>query len=279
MKHVVTVLAVDRGSPLGRLLVERLAWSSSRVAWHVRRGAVYVDGRRCRDATRELMVGQKITVHEHAAKESATSPPAAPAFVDDDVVVWDKPSGMPSIPTRRGGEVSLEELARKHGGEAVRLLHRLDRETSGLLLAVRSRRAGTVLTEQLRQHDLAREYFAIVTAQPAALAWVIRKPLLARGGLARVDASGKPAVTHVRLLRQCGGCALLALALETGRMHQIRAHLASEGMPLLGDTRYGGRAASRLALHAHRLRFVHPEGGEIDVHSPLPAQMRRLLCP
>lgn len=288
MKHVFTVLLQEQGVSLAALLAERVGCAPAEAVQRVAAGSVYVDGRRQRRLAQCLRAGQKIVAYDPDAKGGSRpdanegGQPAVPtrwACVDDHVIVLDKPPGTPSMPTRGGGSVSVADVLAERAGSEVRLLHRLDRQASGLLLASCRQDTRAMLAEQVRQHQLVRRYLAVVRGSPARHQWVIRAPIGRQKGRALVGggAAVRPAETEVRLIERSGALCLLQVTPKTGRMHQIRAHLASEGLPLCGDDRYGGPAAPRLALHAHCLGFLHPTGGTVEVHSPMPPELRRLI--
>lgn len=284
VKHVLTVLPDEGHWTLAQLISARLRWSLERARAHVAAGSVYVDGRRQHQLDQRLRPAQKLTVF---ARPDAVPPreaqPSALAFVDEDLVVLVKPAGLPAIATRRGGEASVADEVRSRWGVEARLLHRLDREVSGLLLVSRRRVTRAALTEQVRTHRLERRYLALVKGRPSWQERTVERPLLFVRGHAQLGGGhpmAKPAHTRLQRLGQRGELALLAVTLRTGRPHQIRAHLAAEGLPLLGDTRYGGAAAERVALHAHALGLQHPRGGQwIELHSALPAALRQLWGP
>ncbi len=217
---------------------------------------------------------------------------------DADLLVLDKPPGVVTQPglgherdslmnglfLRWGGELQNLGKARDFG-----LLHRLDRETSGLVLVARRASAYDALRDDFARRRVRKFYWALVAGAPASPSGVIRKPILeAREGrgdgrkLAKISRAGKPAVTAYRVVSAAPHAALLECRPVTGRLHQVRVHLEAIGLPILGDDVYAppavGKAARRLALHAHRLLFTHPtRGGLLDVRSPWPADLRRLL--
>ena len=172
-------------------------------------------------------------------------------------------------------------------GERPRLVHRLDKDTSGVLLLARSANAAALLTRAFRDGLVRKLYWAVVVGAPAAQQGRISQPLAKRFGVAgeRVgaDEDGLPAVTEYRVVERAGRrAAWLALQPRTGRTHQLRAHCALLGTPIMGDGKYGGAAAflegegigDRLHLHARTIRFPHPGGGEMQVTAPLPQHLR-----
>ncbi len=202
---------------------------------------------------------------------------------DAHLLVFDKPSGL-AVQGGAGVQESLEDLLAafaKSNGKRPRLVHRLDRETSGIILAARTKPAAAFLSAAFAERRMRKSYLAIVCGgAPSPDEGAIDLPLLkeTRGGLdiARVNASGQTALTRYRTLGRMCAAALIEAAPETGRMHQIRAHLAALGRPIAGDAKYGGLftigAASipRLMLHAARLAGPHPGGGTFDYCAPPP---------
>jgi 23S rRNA pseudouridine1911/1915/1917 synthase len=279
-KHVLTVLGAEAGVTLAGLLGARLELSPELALRWVTGGGVYLDGRRCRDPQTALEPGQRVLAH---APEVAAEPAPEPelAFCDRWLAVLVKPAGMPSTPTRRGGlPRSLAEFALERLGHRARLMHRLDREASGLLLvSLRGGKSRRALSQQVSGHRVQRLYLALVQGIVAEPRLVLDGALSRSRGRTRVstDPRARPAETHVSLLGQGQDRSLLQAELRTGHTHQIRAHLAHAGLPLLGDARYGGPPAPRLALHAHCLRLRHPRGGTLELHSPLPDDLRQLL--
>lgn len=194
---------------------------------------------------------------------------------------FDKPSGLPSQ-VRGNRAHNLDHLLwafAKSNGKRPRLVHRLDAGTSGIILAGRTQPAASALSEALANRKAAKVYLAIVSgALPDEESGRIDAPILraevdGRDEIIAGDPSGKPAQTDWQVLSRSGDAALMRLAPKTGRMHQLRVHLAHIGCPILGDTKYGGAAAARLMLHAASITLAHPETGEpITLSAPLPAE-------
>ena len=213
---------------------------------------------------------------------------------DDDILVVNKPSGLSS---QGGGRDvhSLDELLgafAKSSGVRPRLIHRLDRDTSGVLLTGKSQPAAAFLGKAMMGRRVRKTYLAIVA--PGALdpkEGAMESPLLREDHgresfvrPARLDEVGaQTAVTRYRVLVQNDRAALVELSPRTGRMHQLRVHLASQGHPIAGDPRYGGAMvvdgvpAPRLMLHAASLSFPHPAGGERRIEAPIPSDMAAML--
>ena len=215
-------------------------------------------------------------------------------YEDADLAVVDKPAGVVVHPgAGRGGAGTLAAgiLQRWPGvrgvGEEGRwgIVHRLDQDTSGLLVVALSPAAWPPLRLAMARHEVERTYLALVHGIPEATTGTIEAPLgrdPRRRGRVRVDAAGRASRTHYRCLRTWPGkgVSLLELRLETGRTHQIRVHLAAIGHPVAADTRYGrdDGLAPRTFLHAARLKFIHPiTGAEVVVESPLPEDLEGAL--
>lgn len=212
------------------------------------------------------------------------------AFEDEHLLVVDKPAGMVVHPARGHGEGTLSQLLEgiAQGGDASRagIVHRLDRDTSGLLIVAKSERAHARLQAELAARRIHREYLALVEGRPPSRTGTIDAPIgrdpRVRTRMAIGGASPRQAVTNFTLERELHGCSLLRLRLETGRTHQIRVHMQAIGHPVCGDPEYGHMGLyglKRQFLHATKLRLEHPVSGEpIEVDSPLPEDLCRALA-
>lgn len=198
---------------------------------------------------------------------------------DDDLIILDKPSGLVVQPGNRSSRGSLLDLLDEYRIRSGRSdtgkipfpfapVHRLDRETSGLLVIAKTRSAARWLSGIFSSGGAEKIYLAVTERPPLPGSGMIHSPLSIRKGSsshAEVDRKGKRAVTSYRTLKKLsGGRALIEVRLDTGRTHQIRAHLASIGSPILGDSKYGTHSSGRLRLHAWKLHLPHPGGGAID---------------
>jgi 23S rRNA pseudouridine1911/1915/1917 synthase len=211
------------------------------------------------------------------------------AWQDEHLLVVDKPAGLVVHPARGHREGTLAQLlaGSAAGGEPQRagIVHRLDRDTSGLLVVARSEEAYRLLQDALRKRLIEREYLALVEGRPPARSGTVEAPIgrhpRVRTRMAVGGAAGREARTHFTLERSLGGVSLLRLRLDTGRTHQIRVHMQAIGHPVCGDPEYGTPGAlglERQFLHATRLAFPHPISGErVEVHSALPPDLRRAL--
>lgn len=250
-----------------------------------------VDGA-ARQRSYRLTGSETVEVELPEDRSQALAPEEVPlrvAFEDEHLLVVDKPAGVVvhPAPGHASGTLvhGLIELGAA-GGEPDRpgIVHRLDRDTSGLLVVARSDEAHRRLQRLVRRRELEREYVALVRGRPRSRRGRIEAPI----GRDRVSPfrqsldteSPREAVTHFEVERMWPDHALLRVRLETGRTHQIRVHLAGIGLPVIGDAVYGvpEPALGRQFLHAARLAFPHPFTGEqVDVASPLPAELERYL--
>ena len=253
-------------------------------------GKVLVDGR-AQPKSHRLEGGEEVTVELAAAPVEVPVPLAELriAYEDDHLLVVDKAAGLVVHPAAGHASGTLVQalVGRSAGGDPERpgIVHRLDRDTSGLLVVARTEEAYNGLRTLVRKHALEREYLALVRGRPRSRTGRIEAPI----GRDRRDPtrrsldtdSPKDAVTHFELVELLDDHALLRVRLETGRTHQIRVHLAAIGLPVVGDPVYGAPepVLKRQFLHAARLAFVHPVTGErVDIVSPLPADLERALA-
>jgi 23S rRNA pseudouridine955/2504/2580 synthase len=229
---------------------------------------------------------------------SQKKPPARPAefpvlYEDAALLVVDKPAG---VAVHGGSGVSfgvIESLrAARPQAKLLELAHRLDRDTSGLLVVAKKRSALVELHRMLRDGEVEKTYLAVVKGVPARDSFEIREPLhkhVAASGERRVSVAegGREAITRVKVVKGRKAYALLEVRLLTGRTHQIRVHLSHAGHPVLGDDKYGDfelnrslakAGVKRLFLHARRLAFAHPVGGErLRLEAAVPAEMARFI--
>ncbi len=205
---------------------------------------------------------------------------------DDEVVVLEKPAGLLTIATatersRTAYAWLRQRLVRRRPPERLFIVHRLDREASGLLVFAKSPSAKQRLQAQFSERTAGRVYLALVEGRWPSDRETMRSRLYESKSFkvheARTGDGGRLAVTHVLVVQRGPRSTLLEVRLDTGRKHQIRVHLASRGHPIVGDLRYGSTRRDRLALHATRLAFDHPETGErLEFQSPAPARLTRL---
>jgi 23S rRNA pseudouridine1911/1915/1917 synthase len=273
---------------LARLLPEE---SRSRLARLIEEGHVHVDGEPAA-VRRKVRSGESVEVWlaprpvDTAFRAEAIELPVV--HEDAAVLVIDKPAGLVVHPGSGNWEGTMLNALLHHVPVArdlprAGIVHRLDKETSGLLVVAKTEAAQASLVKQLQARSVKRTYLALVrgrTGQEGSVDAPIGRHPVQRTRMA-VVASGKPAVTHYRVRERFAAHTLLECDLETGRTHQIRVHLASIGHPLEGDPVYAGRGPAifaRQALHAWRLAFIHPSTGQaVKFESPLPQDMRTLL--
>jgi RluA family pseudouridine synthase len=211
---------------------------------------------------------------------------------DEAVIAFNKPAGLSS----QGGRIqahTLDDLLwafARSNGKRPDLVHRLDRDTSGVILAAKTKPAAGFLGKAMQARRFKKTYLALVSTAPEPTSGVIDKPLLRQEigresymrAVAPDTVGAQPALSRYRTLSASDDGALVELDPATGRMHQLRVHMASIGRPLAGDARYGGaltfagRAAPRLMLHAAKLVFPHPEGGYRTVEAPPPDDFEAL---
>jgi 23S rRNA pseudouridine1911/1915/1917 synthase len=283
----LTVEADDVGRRLDQLLAARVPGLSRRRARIlIDIGGVFVDGRRVKVASRPARAGEQVVAHLGGALERATKQVGRGArerdeqrlaayqvvYEDDDLVVVDKPPGLLTAPTPESDRNNLASLLARRGGEkaSIFVVHRIDLDTSGLLVFAKTADANRALAERFRRHDLERAYLAVVAGAFPDEVRVIDRPIAGRG-----------AVTHVAVEERFAAKAtLLRCRLETGRTHQIRIHCRAAGHPVLGDHEYGEVSVApwlrppRMALHATLLAFVHPRtGAPLSFTSPLRADL------
>jgi 23S rRNA pseudouridine1911/1915/1917 synthase len=319
------VTPAEAGRTLAAVLKGRLgvSWSQARRLIELRR--VKLAGQTCGDAVRRVKPGQRIDVVEtrntrHETREknkpvrrpasrpsrrapSPTKPEPVLRHVDDAVIVVDKPAGITTHRSAleaaefgsRGKRFLPSTLADRlpsllPGAGQVRAVHRLDRDTSGLVVFARTAEAEATLGKQFRAHTVGRRYLAITRGRPAEgriESYLVRDRGDGRRG-SDPTGNGQRAVTHVRAIEDLGPCWLVECRLETGRTHQVRIHLGEAGAPLAGERVYDRpphgapapdpSASPRVALHAAYLGFEHPTTGQwVEWESPLPEDLQAVV--
>jgi 23S rRNA pseudouridine1911/1915/1917 synthase len=304
VEHSIEMPECPAGQRLDQALAAALPqYSRSRLSAWIRDGEVRVNGRtaRPRDA---MFGGEKVAVQARPVADDGVMPERMPIKVlyrDSHVFVIDKPPGLVVHPgagnrnrTLQNGLLAMDpKLAQV---PRAGIVHRIDKDTSGLLVVARSLEAHAALVAALGEHAVVREYLALCVGAMTGGGTVDKAIGRHRTDRLRmaVRADGREAVTHYRLVERFAHHSLLRVTLETGRTHQIRVHMAHVGHPLVGDPLYGGRrqltagsspaqraalvAFGRQALHAAKLEFDHPVTGKpVSVESPLPADLTALL--
>jgi 23S rRNA pseudouridine1911/1915/1917 synthase len=302
--------SAQAGSDLAGKRLDRVAailfpdHSRARLQKWIRSGELTVDGRRSR-ATYRITGGERLDLDARAEKQESVRPQDIPLDIihaDQDLIVLNKPAGLVVHPAAGNPDGTLQNALLHFDpglGALPRsgIVHRLDKETSGVMVVARSLRAHTSLVDQLQSRTMSRIYRAVANGE-IPLGGSVDAPIgrhpRDRKKMAVVH-SGKPAVSHYRVLRRFQGATYIEVELESGRTHQIRVHLAHIGYPLAGDPVYGRplkkrrdlpsdlvdmiRAFPRQALHAFELRLVHPgERKTMSFNAPLPEDLEALLA-
>jgi 23S rRNA pseudouridine1911/1915/1917 synthase len=296
------------GQRLDKALAEASGLSRERVKALISEGAITVAGKPVVQVSGKAAAGAEYAIALPPASDPVAQPQDIPlnvVFEDADLIVVDKPAGLvvhPAVGNRDGTLVNAllhhcaGQLSGIGGVARPGIVHRIDKDTSGLMVVAKSDAAHEGLAKQFADHSIERVYLAVVNGHPLPREGTIT----GRIGRSETDRKkmallhdlsprGKHAVTHYKVLKRLDDCALIECRLETGRTHQVRVHLASTGHALLGDPVYG-RANPRLrpilqkldfrrqALHAAVLGFVHPVTGDrLRFESDLPPDMRELI--
>ncbi|WP_295879700.1 23S rRNA pseudouridine(1911/1915/1917) synthase RluD [uncultured Thiohalocapsa sp.] len=304
MERALDIVAAEAGRRLDQVLAQRLPdFSRGRIQGWIDAGMVRLDGRPAKRSAK-LVGGERVRIEAWLPQPDTHAPEPmdlAILFEDRHLLVIDKPAGLVVHPAAGNWQGTLLNGLLHHAPDLAGLprcgiVHRLDKDTSGLLVVAKTPGAHKSLVAQLQARTVTREYRALVVGRPAAGGSVdapIGRHPVRRTAMA-VTIAGKPAVTDYRVLARWPGHTLLALRLRTGRTHQIRVHMAHIGHPLVGDPLYGGRVAGaglpaaaaravrdfpRQALHALRLGLVHPQSGEsMAWEAPLAADFQGLLA-
>lgn len=292
-----------------RKLDEQLSWSQAKR--RVMRGFVRITGEVCRDPARRLTAGEVVEVFDQPERLAEEQIDVPFLHLDRNLVVVEKPPGIPTVrhpaerhwpEKRRALSPTLDDLVQGKLAEMegtvrsrlprLRVVHRLDKHTSGLLVFARTVEAERGLGEQFKRHSVRRRYLAV--AKGKVKPQTVRSNLVrdrgdGRRGSTAAPGVGKPAVTHIDVIEHLDGYTLVSCRLETGRTHQIRIHLSELGHPVCGDPVYHRKRdgepipdesnAPRLALHACELGFDHPSTGEpLLWSSALPDDLARWLA-
>jgi 23S rRNA pseudouridine1911/1915/1917 synthase len=296
--EVRNLVADVDGERLDRFLARSLPeLTRSRLRHLIDEGLVTVDGKLPAKAGLALAAGARVRVTTPPPEPSELAPEPVPLHVvyeDDDLLIVDKPAGMPVHPAPGHAAQTLvnallayaPQLSRAGGEGRPGIVHRLDKDTSGLIIVAKNDAAHAALARQLKAREVEKTYVALVEGRLAQREGVIDAPLgrhPAQRKKQAVVAGGRAARTRFRVLREIDGRTLLEVHPETGRTHQIRVHLASIGHPVAGDRTYGpGRppvpSLRRQFLHASRLAFRHPRtGARIELEAELPDDLQQAL--
>ncbi len=296
MTRELTAATEHAGVRLDAFLSADGALTRSQAARLIAEGRVRVNGKPAAKSAR-LSGGETVTVDVPQLRETALPPQDIPldvVYEDDDVIVVNKPTGLVVHPAPGHPDGTLVNALLHHCGDSLSgiggekrpgIVHRIDRDTSGLIIAAKNDAAHLALSAQLKDHSLSRTYECLVTGNMKQDSGTVDAPI-GRSSADRkkmaVVPTGRRAVTHWEVVACYPGVTHLRCRLETGRTHQIRVHMAYIGHPILGDTVYGAKkpvpGLTGQCLHAAGLRFVHPRTGEpVELHCPLPPEFTAML--
>ena len=296
MTRELTAATEHAGVRLDAFLSADGALTRSQAARLIAEGRVRVNGKPAAKSAR-LSGGETVTVDVPQLRETALPPQDIPldvVYEDDDVIVVNKPTGLVVHPAPGHPDGTLVNALLHHCGDSLSgiggekrpgIVHRIDRDTSGLIIAAKNDAAHLALSAQLKDHSLSRTYECLVTGNMKQDSGTVDAPI-GRSSADRkkmaVVPTGRRAVTHWEVVARYPGVTHLRCRLETGRTHQIRVHMAYIGHPILGDTVYGAKkpvpGLTGQCLHATGLRFVHPRTGEpVELHCPLPPDFTAML--
>jgi tRNA pseudouridine32 synthase/23S rRNA pseudouridine746 synthase/23S rRNA pseudouridine1911/1915/1917 synthase len=243
-------------------------------------GRFTVDGQQIKKENEELAIGQ--VVRSQTTCKPQLVPGLKILFEDRYLIAIDKPVGLLSVPldTNELKRHALGLLCNHYDTDQIFAVHRIDRETSGCLLFARGKESEQRMKGLFEEHDLTREYFAIVQGRIKETSGTWESKLLELESLDVVESEeGREAITHFTVIRRSPKYSYLKLQLETGRKHQIRVHCSNAGFPILGDDRYGANEdpIHRLCLHAMKIELIHPfTKKKLSITSPLPFAFKKL---
>ncbi|UAB70959.1 23S rRNA pseudouridine(1911/1915/1917) synthase RluD [Vibrio sp. SCSIO 43132] len=305
MAQQIELTSTVKDNQLGQRLDQAVAelfsdFSRSRLKEWLKEGKIQVDGEVVTKPRLKVMGGEEIILHAELEDEErweAQDIPLNIVYEDDDILVINKPRDFVVHPGAGTPDGTVLNALLHHFPDIAEvpragIVHRLDKDTTGLMVVAKTVPAQTRLVRELQKRNITREYEAIAIGRMTA-GGMIEKPIgrhSTKRTLMAVNELGKPAVTHYRVAEHFREHTRIRLRLETGRTHQIRVHMSYLQHPLLGDTPYGGRARipkgaseeltemirafDRQALHAVMLRFAHPvTGEELEFHAPVPDDM------
>ena len=262
-------------------LISKDSTKNTLRSW-IEKGRVTVDGTIIKKANVLVEAGQQVCVGK---RKKFIESDISVVYEDNHVVVVNKPEGLLSVATDYDKELSVHTILKKrYYSQRVYPVHRLDRETSGIMMFAYSELARDFLKEKFHVHDIDREYVAIIEGRLAPIEGTWQSYLIEDEAYvvksARLKGQGRLSITHYKVLFESPRFSLLRLKLETGRKNQIRVHCAESGNPIVGDKKYGSQssAAGRLCLHASKLGFIHPiTGKRLSFDSSLPEVFSKLV--
>ena len=296
--NVVIVTAEESGERVDALLARHLDGFSRSAAQRLLEGGAVLLGDRPVKKNYVCAAGERFFVTLPALAEIPLVPQDIPlevVYEDDDVIVVNKPRGMVVHPAPGHADGTLVNALLYHCGDSLSgvggekrpgIVHRIDKDTSGLIIAAKNDAAHLALSAQLSDHSLRREYEAVVRGNLREDSGTIDAPVgrhpTDRKRMAVTQKGSRHAVTHWEVLARYRGYTHVRCRLETGRTHQIRVHMAHIGHPLLGDFTYGAPSPDKglegQCLHARRLRFLHPASGvPVELETPLPEYFLEVL--
>ena len=278
-------LVVNKDSELLEYLYEHLDMPKKRIKQYLVHGSVYVEDDRVTQYNYPLVAGMKITIDTNS--KHIKNLPFEIVFEDDHLIVVNKPSGLLTIATEKEKERTLYHIVRdyvvsKNPHGRIFIVHRLDRDTSGIVLFAKDEKTKNQLQENWNEYVLLREYTAIVTGHPKEESGQIVQYLKeTKANLVYVSPreDGKKAITNYFVLKTSDKYSMLKVTIETGRKNQIRVAFASKKMPILGDKKYGEKSkVNRLYLHANRLKLYYPViKKEILFETSIPTEFKKMM--
>ena len=291
----LSVASEGSGSRIDKYISDNIALTRSAVQGLLSEGGVLVNGKAV-SKNYKLREGDSIDVEIPDPEPMDAAPEDIPldiVYEDSDLLVVNKPKGMVVHPAHGNYTGTLVNALLHHCGDSLSgingvirpgIVHRIDKNTSGLLIVAKNDASHLKLAEQIKVHSFTREYEAVVTGSFKETEGTVDAPIgrhkTDRKKMCVTPENSRNAVTHYNVLRQYGGYAHLRLKLETGRTHQIRVHMAYIGHPVLGDDVYGKpyKGLEGQCLHARKIGFIHPSTGEyMDFESGLPEYFRAVL--
>ena len=284
------------GVRLDKFLAERTDKTRSFIQKAIEEGCVTVNGKTAQTKTK-VKINDEINFDEPEITTAEIVPQDIPldiVYEDDDLIIINKPKGMVVHPAPGNPDNTLVNAVMAHCGERLStinsvvrpgIVHRIDKDTSGLLVIAKNDESHLKLSEQFKVHSIERVYTAVVKGSFKETTGTVNAPIgrhpVHRKKMAVTDKNSKSAVTHFKVLEELSGYTLVECRLETGRTHQIRVHMSYIGHTLLGDTLYGDKNKLKIegqVLHAGVLGFNHPKTGEfMRFESPIPKEFQEIL--
>lgn len=282
-KYAVLAKIPPIGERLDTFLATKFNPSISRSLWqkYIKMGAVSVNSKIIKSPKHEILDTDEISVNFPEFKDENSAPEII--YEDSDILAINKPSGM--LTHAKGGvpdEKSVADYFKNQtkfstGTNRPGVIHRLDRDTSGILILAKNEKAAKSLQEQFATRKVKKTYLAIVSGAPKAKEAIVDLPIArnpSKPSTFRVDPAGKQAITRYKVLSSKNNFSLVKLIPETGRTHQLRVHMAHLGTPILGDRVYG-KSDARLMLHAWKIGFKNIDGEFVEFTAPVPEELKK----